>query len=235
MGVSMRALLSMFAVFAVSGAARGEGPTVDRIVADLEGVWSNTAQYAAAPDALKVEPSVDGDWLDLQHAEFHRIEAPMIGERVLYLEWRRGAADGPISRQRLWSFRTDADGTVRMDFYAFIDGASFAGRGAEPGAFANLDASALRSYGPDCALRFDASPGGGWVGRITGDQCRIVAASGRQMGIDATIQFGTDGVLSYQEAGRLDDGRYAFRVPPTMPYRFVPASHRKSRSSKPTD
>jgi hypothetical protein len=30
-----------------------------------------------------------------------------------------------------------------------------------------------------------------------------------------------DGALLYRESGQLEDGRYAFRVPPTEPYRFI--------------
>lgn len=193
---------------------------VERLMGTLSGEWSNVAQYRDAPEALKVEPSVEVDWLDLQHAAFHAVDAPKIGEHVLYLEWRRGGAGGPVSRQRLWSFRIDSDGLVRMDFFAFVDGADFVGRGSQRGAFATLDAKALRSYSPDCALRFSPEDVGGWVGRIGSAQCRIVAASGRGMGIDANVALTADGLLSYQESGRLDDGRYAFRVPPTMPYLF---------------
>jgi hypothetical protein len=209
-------LLVLMALHAPKSAALSPRELVDQ----LAGTWTNALQYRAAPDALKVEPSVDGEWLDLQYAAFHRVDAPAVGDLVLYLEWRRGAPDGDISRQRLWSFRTDADGVVRMDFHAFVDGEPYAGRGDEPGAFAAIERAALRSYAPECALRF-VPVAGGWVGRIGADECRITAASGRTMGIDAEVSLGPDGVLEYREAGRLDDGRYAFRVPPTMPYRFV--------------
>lgn len=207
-------MLAAEAIAASSGATSAE-----EIVAALAGEWSNAAQYRSAPDALKVEPSVDGEWIDHQHAVFQPVTVPRLGQHVLYLEWRRGGPDGAISRQRLWSFRADADGAVRMDFHAFVDGAPFAGRGGEAGAFAEVTPESLRSYAPECALRFSRS-GDGWIGRVTAEECRIVAASGRAMGIDATVELGSDGVLSYREAGRLDDGRYAFRVPPTMPYRF---------------
>lgn len=189
------------------------------IAAGLAGCWDNARQYAQAPDALKVPPSVDGDWLDLQHACFTRVEAPALGGVVLYLEWRRGGPNGPVSRQRIWSFRSEDGGEVRMDFYAFVDGAPWAGRASEPAAFAGLDAAALRGYGPDCALRF-ATDGGGWRGVVSAEACTLTAASGRRMGIDATVALGADGVLSYRESGRLADGRWAFRVPPGEPYRF---------------
>jgi hypothetical protein len=190
------------------------------VLAALAGAWDNAAQYAQAPATLKVPPSVDGDWLDLQHAVFHAVDAPLLGDRVLYLEWRRGDAGGAISRQRIWSFRTDAGGTLRMDFFAFVDGAPWAGRGAEPGAFATLAPAALRGYDAACALRFTLRADGGFEGRIGADECTLTAASGRRMGIDAEVVLDAGGTLSYRESGRLADGVYAFRVPPSQPYRF---------------
>jgi hypothetical protein len=201
----------------------------DQILRTLEGQWSNRAQFAAAPAALKVPPSVQGEWLDLQHARFMRVDAPHIGEHVLYLEWRssgEGNTVGAISRQRIWRFRTapdNAENVVLMDFYAFVDGKAWAGKTTAAdarAAFRDLSLTALRGYEPTCALRFvgDAKS---FAGEVTAAQCSLVAASGRKMGIDARVVFKADGTLEYKESGRLEDGRYAFRVPPTEPYRFV--------------
>lgn len=209
--------LVLLAACAHAPPARDPGAAV---VAALAGVWDNAAQFAAAPEALKVPPSVDGDWLDLQHAAFFAVDAPALGDRVLYLEWRRGGPQGAISRQRIWSFRADADGALRMDFFAFVDGASWAGRGAEPGAFATLGRDALRGYDAACALRFTLAREGGFVGRIGAGECTLTAASGRRMGIDAEVVLAADGSLSYREAGRLESGAFAFRVPPSQHYRF---------------
>jgi hypothetical protein len=77
----------------------------------------------------------------------------------------------------------------------------------------------LRRYGPACALRFGLSPAG-FEGAISVQECTITAASGRRMGINARVALTADGTLEYQESGVLDNGRYAFRVPPTEPYRF---------------
>ncbi len=205
---------------AVAIAESPADPDLDALVAALQGQFDNAAQYAAAPDQLKVPPSVEGDWLDLQHARFYRVEAAAIGAEVLYLEWRSGSADGPVSRQRIWSFRRDKGGQVRMDFFAFADGGPWVGRGDEPGAFVDLGEAELRGYGPDCALRFQREDEV-WQGRITADECELVAASGRRMGIDAKVVIHSDGSIEYQEAGRLPGGGYAFRVPPTEPYRFI--------------
>jgi hypothetical protein len=191
----------------------------DTVLDGMVGTWENRAQFSAAPAELKVPPSVDGEWLDLQHATFARVDAPALGTHVLYLEWRSNGPDGPISRQRLWSFHTDPAGELRMDFYAFVDGKPYAGRGGETGAFGTLARDALRGYGPSCALRFELQARG-FVGEISAEECTITAASGRRMGINARVALTADGTLEYRESGRLDDGRYAFRVPPTEPYRF---------------
>jgi hypothetical protein len=190
-----------------------------KLMAAMAGQWDNRAQFANAPAALKVAPSVAGEWLDLQHASFTRVSAPAIGNNVLYLEWRSGGPQATISRQRIWSFRNDASGMVRMDFFAFVDGKPLAGRAGDDGAFANLKLTDLRGYSEACALRFRVEATT-FVGTISATECSIVAASGRRMGIDATVSLAADGTLSYRESGQLDDGRFAFRVPPTQPYLF---------------
>ena len=194
---------------------------LEALVDGLTGVWDNRAQYEAAPAALKVPPSVEGEWLDLQHARFTRVAAPALGSHVVYLEWRRGGPDGEISRQRLWSFRRDAADKLVMDFYAFRDGAPYAGQGVAARVFEAITPEQLRAYPPGCELDFTRRPDGGSFGAVAPERCVIVAASGRRMGILAEIDIGASGTLGYREYGRLEDGRYAFRVPPTGPYRFV--------------
>ena len=107
-----------------------------------------------------------------------------------------------------------------MDFFAFVDGDPWAGLTDEPGAFVELEPEDLRGYGTECALRFKPVADGGWLGAISAEECSLVAASGRWMGIDAKVEIGADGSVRYQESGRLESGEYAFRVPPTKPYLF---------------
>lgn len=214
----MRALLALALLAGCTTPAPSDPPAT--LAAALAGTWSNQRQYDAAPAALKVRPTVEGEWLDHQHALFASVKAPVLGSHVLYLEWRSGGAAGPVSRQRIWSFRTDDAGTLRMDFHAFVDGAPWAGKAATPAAFAELRADQLRSYAPECALRFARTPSGGWRGEIGPEQCSLTAASGRRMGISAVVELTADGALLYREAGVLPDGRFAFRVPPGQAYRF---------------
>jgi hypothetical protein len=59
-----------------------------------------------------------------------------------------------------------------------------------------------------------------FVDAITAKECNITAASGHRMGIDARLELTANGTLEYRESGQLEDGRYAFRVPPSAPYQF---------------
>ncbi len=191
---------------------------VDEVATLLTGDFDNVAQYDAADAALKVPPSVGGTWLDRQHATLRAVDAPLLGGRAIYLEWHGGSATGPISRQRLWVFRTRGGAPV-MDFYTLRDPAALAGKGDLPGSFAALTPADLKGYGDACAAVFTRRDSG-WRGIIDPARCRIVAASGRGMRIAATVGVDAKG-FDYRESGRLDDGEFAFQVPPTTPYRFV--------------
>ncbi len=184
----------------------------------LVGVFDTQAQFDAADPALKVPPSVAARWLDRQVATMTPVDAPEIGRHVLYLEWRSGGAEGPVSRQRIWAF-DDANEAVAMRFYTIKRPEPFVRRGGERGAFRALTLGDLTGYPPECAARF-VKLGKSITGRINPAGCRIVSASGRGMRLDVTIRQTKDG-FSYQEAGILDSGLSAFAVPPTEPYRFV--------------
>jgi hypothetical protein len=185
----------------------------------IEGSYDNAAQFAAADAALKRPPAAGFPypWIDLQHARFVRIEARSIGCDVVYLEWRSGGPDGPISRQRIWSFRQDGN-DIRMDFFTLRDPALFAGADATHPGFAGLTLDDLIGYGPACGLRV-APREDGFVASINPADCQLTARSGRRMGIEARVEV-SPGRIRYEEAGILADGTYAFRVPGGLPYHF---------------
>ena len=187
--------------------------------AALVGVYDNAAQYAQAPDDLK-RPPVAGDaydWIDQQTATFRAVAVPALGAHVIYVEWRGG--EGAISRQRLWSFRRDAAGEPRMDFYELKEPARLAGQPDDAPAFGALTPDDVIGYGPVCGLAVSANGKGAWNAQIDAETCRITAQSGSAMGIEARITVMPTGVL-YQEAGRTADGGYVFKVPGGPPYDF---------------
>ena len=223
-------LLAVFIPACVSTAPEREPPgpaSLERVLGWMSGAWSNTGQYAAAPDALKRAPAAGHpyDWLDQQYAQFHRVSAPGLGERVIYLEWRAGGEAGPISRQRLWVFHADEDGRpAGMDFYTFRAPDPYAGRGGVPGAFETLSPDELVGYPDGCTLTAAPGPGDSVLFAVDAQACRITARSGRSMGIRAEITVAPD-TITYAEAGILEGGRYAFLVPggEELAYEFRPA------------
>jgi hypothetical protein len=187
----------------------------------LIGAYDNQDQFTAAPDSLKRPPApgYPYDWIDVQHGVFQSVSAPEIGDNTLYVEWRRG--DGSISRQRLWSFRQDENGHVRMEYFSFRTPDSFVAKRGDDPVFAALRADDMISYGPACALHVTSrSPDQGWLGVIDEASCEITGTtSGRRMGLRVRLAVGPDG-LSYEEAGILPDGAYAFKVPGGVPYKM---------------
>ena len=191
------------------------------LAAVLEGAYRNQAQWDAAGPDLRRPPAAGYpyDWVDLQQAAFYRVEAPLLGGEALYLEWRAGGPGGRISRQRIWLLSADEDGLASLAFFTFKAPEPYAGRGDQPGAFAGLSLDDLIGYGPACALPIASWPDGAWTAETVGDSCAITAQSGRRMTIHASIGVTAEQVV-YSEAGVMDGGVYAFKVPGVDAYLF---------------
>ncbi|KPP81076.1 MAG: hypothetical protein HLUCCA04_08795 [Oceanicaulis sp. HLUCCA04] len=190
----------------------------------LTGRFSNQRQWDNAGPEREREP-VAGDaheWLDLQFATHTLVEAPQLGEHVIYVEWRSGDEDGAISRQRIWVLREDeAGGLAGFDFFTFRDPAPYEGRGQEPGAFADLSAEDLIGYPEGCLAEAQNAAHVGYYFTVDPETCAITAQSGTPMRIHASIRA-LGNSLTYREQGTMEDNTIVFRVPGTaMPYSFV--------------
>lgn len=216
-------LIALLALSACATLQREKHAIANRLI----GNWDNGAQMAGAPETMK-RPPVAGDayeWIDGQYATFFPVTVPALtadGAKAIYLVWRSGSATGPISRQRLWVFRTDANGQTVMDFYAFKNGTPFEAATRDGEAFKALTLNDLTAYGPLCTLPVTTTQTG-WRAAIP-STCAITARSGRKMVLEAQIVV--DGpTLSYSERGVLESGGIAFKVPGGPAYQFA----RKSR------
>ena len=188
--------------------------------ADLAGEFDNFAQVAALPVGVAREPRPGEPWVDAQFARFVPFPAAGIGEHAYYLEWRSGGPDGRISRQRVWTFLTARNGVTPMRFYTLERGEDWAAAADDPAALAALAAETLLPYPEGCEVLFAAAAEGRFQGEIPAGACGIVARqSGRRMEIRARIALDRDR-LEYDEAGLLEDGRAAFRVPEGYRYEF---------------
>jgi hypothetical protein len=218
----LRIVSSLFALVALAGCATSPLATRDpgRL---LLGTWDNSAQMASAPETLKRPPVAGGayEWIDGQYATFWPVYVPPLsggGATVWYLVWRSGSPTGPISRQRLWVFRSLGNGQTVMDFYAFKNPELVNWAVGATDAFKSVTLDDLTAYGPQCALPI-IPRSNGWQAAIP-STCAITARSGRRMTLSAQINVSKN-TLSYEEAGILDGGALAFKVPGAMAYQFV--------------
>jgi len=208
-------------LFGTSGLAGEPGTEAARLAATLTGSWSNAAQHQATPDALRREPAAGHpyDWLDLQHARFLPVAAPSINGEAVYLEWRSGGPEGPVSRQRLWVFHAGPDGRLTgMDFYALREPQRWEGHDT-PDVFTALAPEDLVGYPPSCRLTARDGFGETTVLFVSDTDCRITAQSGRDMTIEARVSISA-ARIEYSESGRLEGGAYAFKVPGGSRYVF---------------
>jgi hypothetical protein len=202
---------------AASGSALAAGAVGP---ADLAGRFDNADQVAALPAGVAREPRPGQPWVDRQFARFVPFPAGEIGEHVYYLEWRSGGPGGSISRQRVWAFLPARDGVTPMRFYTLERGEDWAAAASDPDALAALSAATLLPYPDGCEVLFAVTGDGRFEGEIPAAACGIVARqSGRRMEIRARISL-SGGGFEYDEAGLLEDGRAAFRVPEGFRYEF---------------
>ena len=186
----------------------------------LAGEFDNLAQSSSLPPEVLREPKPGQPWVDLQFARFVPFPAADLGEHVYYLEWRAGGPEGRISRQRVWAFLTAREGVTPMRFYTLERGEDWTAAAGDPAGLVSLAATTLLPYPEGCEVLFKTTGDGQFAGEIPAGACSIQARqSGRRMEIRARISLGAD-TLHYDEAGLLEDGRAAFRVPEGYRYEF---------------
>lgn len=223
-------LVAAACLLAACASSPRQSEPLPRLVAQSAGDYNNAAQFAAVDPALHRKPAAGHpyDWLDTQYASFRWVEAPNVGRHVMYLEWRSDAADGPVSRQRLWSFRRDEQGRWRMDFYTLLEPQRFALPGTEA-QFRALTLAQLVGYGDACALEHQTTRDAELF--AIPQSCSITTRNGRAMQLQGFIRFERS-CLRYREAGLLPDGSYAFLVPgkPGLDYEFARGRAKKCSS-----
>lgn len=217
------ALLLMIAQPTTGQASDGADAEMALAAGWLTGRFDNAAQAAGSTETF---PDVDGKnrpAQDAQYAAFIRFPMAEAGTIALYTEWRAGAADGPISRQRVWSFYRDAQGKLRQRFYTIRAAERFAGAADEPGKLASLTMADLIPFPPACDLVWTKMLNE-FLAEIPPGECFVTTqATQRRMFINARIAV-SDRQMFYDESGTAEDGRVTFNVPVVGSYHF-----RKSR------
>lgn len=188
----------------------------------LTGRFSNAQQYENAPEEWReAQHGTAEEWLDLQYAAHTQVEAPGLGGHVIYVEWRSGAEDGPVSRQRIWVLREDDAGMLAgFDLFELRDPDSFAGRADEEGAFASLTGADLIGYPENCRMEARSPAHAGYYFAVDIESCVMPAESGDAMRFGASLR-GHQSFFTYREWGSTMDHQRVFSLPGApYPYAF---------------
>lgn len=177
---------------------------------------------AAADDdiATRLDRLMPGDYAPADpdadfvlYSYIRAVDLPAFGDRAWYMEMRRNAPDGPVSRQRIYVL-TDAAGPAGgrvMVAYDFPEKAPYFGAWAAPQRLAGLRPEAMLSFPDGCVIEWFPQ-GEGAIGRVPPSRCRIV---NKESGIprDIAMDFGVSPAgMTLMEQGFNLDGSVAFGV-----------------------
>lgn len=187
----------------------------------VAGKFDNAQQVATGENRLREGLAESARTPDLLYPIFSLVEAPAIGEHVVYLQWHQGRADGPLQRQRIWVFTVDEErNAVMMDFYTLREPARWLDANLSPArAMRHMTLADLLPYPSSCRLPFRRHIDV-FIGEIPKGECRIISQQTRtEMIIHARIVVGAE-QLWYEESGVRPDGTTVFRVPASGSYQF---------------
>lgn len=186
----------------------------------LVGEFDNRQQVERGENSLLESAPDRAKAPDLLYPLFARVEAPALGQYVVYLQWPIGSPLGELQRQRIWAFEIDPQrNAVLMDFYTLRDPARWrdAQLRAET-ALREITREDLIPYPPVCRLPFRRHADV-FIGEIP-PECRITSQQTHtDMTIRARIVIARDQIW-YAEGGLRNDGSVVFRVPASGSYQF---------------
>ena len=191
------------------------------LLSSIVGRFDNRQQVERGENFLRDGPVDPQRAPDLLFPVFALVEAPSIGKHVVYLQWHMGSPDGPLQRQRIWSFEIDSTrNAVMMDFFTLREPERWRDAHLRPEvALRSLTTADLLPYPPACRLPFRRHIDV-FIVEIPSGECRIVSQQTRTaMTINARIVVGQD-ALWYDESGIRADGSVVFQVPASGSYQF---------------
>jgi hypothetical protein len=181
----------------------------------LTGDFANQAQAplkGITPGGSEKQPQ------DQVHVRVRRVHAPAIGEVVLYLQWNRDRAAGPIARQRLWSLAVE-DGVPALRIYGFVDAEPYVDALESPDVLETLTLEDVVAPGASCVLSFARS--GEAFMATTLPACTTAGSGGRTLTLQVRLRVTRDG-FTYSEAGYADpDFTQVFALPSRGSYEFL--------------
>ena len=187
----------------------------------MAGEFDNRQQVERAENFLHDARPDPARAPDLLFPVFARVQAPALGEHVVYLQWPMGSPEGRLQRQRIWTFEIDpARNAIIMDFFTLRAPERWRDAHLAPDtALLEITREDLIPYPPACGLPFRRHADV-FIGEIPRGDCRIVSQQTRtEMTINARVIVGRDQVW-YDESGVRTDGSIVFQVPASGSYQF---------------
>lgn len=187
----------------------------------LVGEFDNQQQIARGENFLLESKPSPLPMPDRLFPVFSKVEAPALGAHVIYLQWPIGSPEGPLQRQRIWTFEIDVQrNALVMDFFMLRDPDRWRDAHLRPtAALREITRESLIPYPSACRLPFRRHADV-FIGEIPHGKCRIVSQKTRtDMTIDARIVIARDQVW-YEESGVRQDGSIVFKVPAEGSYQF---------------
>jgi hypothetical protein len=125
--------------------------------AELAGIRATLPGTYTGPSTAPWDPT---QTITLEHV-FAEITAPQFGELVYYYQL---SVDGKVMQQKLFSFDTDpARSSNRMQPHVIPPGTVAGGFQQRPADWSRLAVSAVDTFPPACALRWETGASGDWT------------------------------------------------------------------------
>ncbi len=194
---------------------------LDELLHWMTGEFDNRKQVEHHENHLATAPVEPGREPGLLYPVFALVQAPALGDHVVYLQWPIGAPDGRLQRQRLWGFRVDHErNALVMDFYTLREPDRWRDAQLSPdSAVREITTEDVIPYPRACSLPFRRHADV-FIGEIPPGDCLIVSQETRtEMIINARVIVGRN-QLWYDESGVRPDGSVVFRVPASGAYQF---------------
>ena len=153
------------------------------------------------------------------HSIFKRVDLPVVGENVFYVQQYSDGDPKKIYRQRLYSFVANEEKeAIELVIYAPPDTAAVVDAHLDPAKLAGLTLDDLRSY-PGCEVYWQRQ-GTEFIGATEPDACRVVSQrSGRTLVISDDLKL-TANEIWIQDRAVDDEGNYVYGHQGGVPHKL---------------
>ncbi|MDJ0927582.1 MAG: chromophore lyase CpcT/CpeT [Gammaproteobacteria bacterium] len=204
-------MISLLFCPAIAGNAAGHAD-LETLMAWMSGDFHNRQQYEAQPPA-------DEPLFGLLGLQRREVEAPALGDHVVYAQINNDADPANVYRQRLYVFELLDGGVIRMSNWGFADpdaNKDILGRLED---LASMPRDAFTNSLPETCTSYWTKRDDEFYTYIDPDKCIIESRRGGKLGIQST-EFVSEDRIRNEESGWELDGRMRFGLPEGIYYEY---------------